>query len=111
MERNIDQDISNAEIQALKAHNAALTAQNHLLKKEVAQLKERQEYSQRELAAYKKLALSASGEAQTEVLELQHQRIFDLETQLELMHSKYSKLVKSSGSEEQTELALRCRDL
>jgi hypothetical protein len=45
-----------------------------------------------------------------EVLEMQHQRIFELETQLETMQAKYSKLIKSGGSNQMTEYALKCKD-
>lgn len=111
MENNIDRDIQHAELHALRTHNATLTKQNELLKRELQQVKEMHAHSQRELATYKRMVLAPSGEAQDEVMELQHQRIFDLETQLEVLQGKYSKLVKSSGSGEQTDLTLRCRDL
>jgi signal transduction histidine kinase len=77
----------------------------------VRQLKEMQANSQRELAGYKRLVFAQSKEAEGEVLELQHQRIFELETQVEVLQGKYGKLVKSSGSDEQTDLVMRCRDL
>jgi hypothetical protein len=41
---------------------------------------------------------------------MQHQRIFELETQLETMQAKYSKLIKSGGSNQMTEYALKCKD-
>lgn len=111
MERSIDRDISHAERDSLLQQNAALVKQNELLKRELQQLKEIHANSQRELGAYKKLVLFPGGEAQGEVLELQHQRIFELETQVEVLQGKYGKLVRASGSDEQTDLALRVRDL
>jgi hypothetical protein len=109
MEGSIDRDISHAERNSLIQQNASLLKQNELLKRELQQMKAIHANSQRELAAYKKLVLAPSGEAQGEVLELQHQRIFELETQVEVLQGKYGKLVKASGSGEQTELALRVR--
>jgi len=40
---------------------------------------------------------------------MQHQRIFELETQLELAQGKYNKMVKSGGSSQMTEHALKCK--
>lgn len=77
MENNIDRDIGEAERTSLSLQNAALLKQNELLRQEVAQLKTREGNLQKELGLYKK-ALFGGGEAQNEVLELQHQRIFDL---------------------------------
>jgi hypothetical protein len=54
---NIDRDISTAETQSLRAHNAALTKQNELLKREVQQLKAMQANSQQELSAYRRIVL------------------------------------------------------
>lgn len=110
MEKHIDRDIGEAERNSLRDQNAALLRQNELLRQEVAQLKAREGNLQKELALYKK-SLFGNGDSQNEVLELQHQRIFDLETQLEILQGKYGKLMRSGGSGEQTEYALRCRDL
>jgi hypothetical protein len=110
MEKHIDQDISEAERASLRQQNTALLRQNELLKQEVAQLKARECNLQKELTLYKKTLFSSNGDTHNEVLELQHQRIFDLETQLEILQSKYGKLMRSGGSNEQTEYAIRCKD-
>lgn len=110
MEKHIDHDISEAERASLKQQNTALLRQNELLRQEVAQLKARESNLQKELALYKKTLFSSNGDTHNEVLELQHQRIFDLETQLEILQSKYAKVMKSGGSSEQTEYAIRCKD-
>jgi hypothetical protein len=112
MEKNIDRDISEAETKSLRTQNSWLLKQNELLKREVQQVREMQANTQKELSVYKKMVFSSStgGETQNEVLEMQHQRIFELETQLLVLEGKYSKIVNSSGSKEQTEVALRCRE-
>ena len=74
MEPSIDRDISAAETVALKQQNTLLTRQNELLKQEVAQIKTMQAQSQKELTAYKAIVLKGSSDS--EVLEMQHQRIF-----------------------------------
>lgn len=111
MENNIDRDISEAERASLRQQNAALTKQAELLKREVQQLKSREANLQKELSLYKKTLFSSNGDTHNEVLELQHQRIFDLETQLEILQGKYGKLMRSGGSGEQTEYAMRCKEL
>lgn len=111
MENNIDRDISEAERASLRQQNAALAKQAELLKREVQQLKSREANLQKELSLYKKTLFSSNGDTHNEVLELQHQRIFDLETQLEILQGKYGKLMRSGGSGEQTEYAMRCKEL
>lgn len=111
MENNIDRDISEAERASLRQQNAALAKQAELLKREVQQLKSREANLQKELLLYKKTLFSSNGDTHNEVLELQHQRIFDLETQLEILQGKYGKLMRSGGSGEQTEYAMRCKEL
>jgi hypothetical protein len=108
MEQNIDRDISQAETRALKNQNAVLLRQNELLRQELNQLKDRHGQSQKELAVYKKIVFDNSSDH--EVLEMQHQRIFELETQLDVMQGKYSKVMKSGGSNEVTELTMRCKE-
>ena len=76
MEKNIDREISQAEVQHLQQLNHTLNRQNDLLKKEVEQLKDRQAKTAKELAGYKRIVFESS--SGNEVLELQHQRIFDL---------------------------------
>ena len=104
----IEREISRAEAQHLAQQSQTLQRQNELLKREVQQLRELQASSQKELAVYKRVVIGNSSDG--EVLELQHQRIFELETQLELLQNKYSKMVRSGGSQEQTLYASRCRD-
>jgi hypothetical protein len=84
MEKNIDKDISDVEANSLRMQNASLLKQNQLLKREVQQMREMQANMQKELAVYKKMVFSKGekGDTQNEVLEMQHQKIFDLETQL-----------------------------
>jgi ElaB/YqjD/DUF883 family membrane-anchored ribosome-binding protein len=46
-----------------------------------------------------------------EILELQHQKIFDLETNFQVLQNKYDRLLMSNGSKSQTEYAIKCREL
>ena len=46
-----------------------------------------------------------------EILEMQHEKIFDLQTNLEVLQNKYDKLLNSTGSGQQTEYAIKCKEL
>lgn len=60
------------------------------------------------MTAYKNIVIKNSTDV--DVLELQHQRIEQLEMQLEVMSGKYSKLVKSGGVAVMTEYERKCQD-
>ena len=57
-------------------------------------------HNQKELSAYKNIVLKNSSDS--DILEMQHQRIFELETELEVTKGKYTKLLKSGGSNQVT---------
>jgi len=44
-----------------------------------------------------------------ELLDMQHQKIFDLQTNLEVLQNKYDKLLSANGSGNQTEYAIKCK--
>jgi hypothetical protein len=60
MEKNIDREISHAEVQHIRQVNDHLNRQNDLLKKEVEQLKDRQTKTAKELAGYKRIVFESS---------------------------------------------------
>lgn len=103
-----DPELSQMEAQSLLTQNQALLKQNKLLKEEISQLKTMQSQTQKETSLYKNIVLKNSNDS--EVLEMQHQRIFELETQLQILQGKYDKMVKQGGSREVTEYELKCRD-
>lgn len=71
-----DPELSHIEAQALKTQNQALLKQNKLLKQEIEQLKTMHSHNLKEVALYKNIVLKNSSDS--EVLEMQHQRIFEL---------------------------------
>jgi hypothetical protein len=79
-----------------------LKKKNDLLNQELTLYKEKEKCFHQELETYRKVIFKEAKTDIHDVLEMQHKKIIELETKIEVLEKKYYKLLKTTSSSHQT---------